>query len=115
MAQQKKAKMGRPKLPKGKVKGRIVPVRFADDEIKALVRASRKAKMSTSEMVRSAVMEKLRTPFQPHTPAGSNWDGKPIPQPQEINCESCGKPIEGVTIDSLVPKILCDECRGRQE
>jgi hypothetical protein len=60
---QKKAKIGRPKLPKGKAKGKIVPVRFADDEIKALVRASRRGKMSTSQLVRSAVMEKLGTTF----------------------------------------------------
>ena len=27
-------KMGRPKLPKGEAKGRIVPVRFTDAELK---------------------------------------------------------------------------------
>jgi hypothetical protein len=29
---QKKAKVGRPKLPKGEAKGRIVPVRFTADD-----------------------------------------------------------------------------------
>ena len=34
MAQQKKArKVGRPKLPRGKTKGRIVPVRFTVDDL----------------------------------------------------------------------------------
>ena len=70
----KPKKIGRPKLPKGLAKGKIVPVRFADDEIKALVRASRKAKVSTSQLVRDAVLEKYGTTNQPLAPAGSNWN-----------------------------------------
>ena len=38
MAQQKKNKVGRPKLPKGDAKGRIVPVRFRADDINQTVR-----------------------------------------------------------------------------
>ena len=37
MSQQKKArKVGRPKLPKGEAKGRIVPVRFTADDLRAM-------------------------------------------------------------------------------
>ena len=78
MGQVKKTRaVGRPRLPKGQAKGKIVPVRFADDEIKALVRASRKAKVSTSQLVRDAVLEKYGTTNQPYTAHGANWDEKP--------------------------------------
>jgi hypothetical protein len=70
-------KLGRPKLPKGQAKGKIVPVRFADDEIRTLVRASRKAKVSTSQLVRNAVLEKYGTTNQPLAAGGSNWSGTP--------------------------------------
>ena len=47
MEQQKKArKVGRPKLPKGTAKGRIVPVRFTSDDLKAMAAAA-KAKDQT--------------------------------------------------------------------
>ena len=50
MAQQKKArKVGRPKLPKGEAKGRIVPVRFALDDLKAIEAAARASKQTVSE------------------------------------------------------------------
>lgn len=70
----KKAKIGRPKLPKGQAKGKIVPVRFADDEIKMLVRESRKVKASTSQLIRDAVLEKYGTTNQPIAAGGSNWE-----------------------------------------
>ena len=38
---QKKAKVGRPKLPKGEAKGRIVPVRFTADVLKVMEQAAR--------------------------------------------------------------------------
>lgn len=55
MAQQKKAKMGRPKLPKGEAKGRIVPVRFRADDLKAMEAAAKAAKQTVSEWVRSTI------------------------------------------------------------
>jgi hypothetical protein len=45
---QKKAKIGRPKLPKGEAKGRIVPVRFALDDLKAIA-AKAKQQTKTSQ------------------------------------------------------------------
>jgi hypothetical protein len=60
---QKKAKIGRPKLPKGMAKGRIVPVRFANDEIKAMVRASRAKNQTLSEWLRD--LARFGTTMQP--------------------------------------------------
>jgi hypothetical protein len=48
-------KVGRPKLPRGEAKGRIVPVRFTADTLKAMERAAGKAKQSLSEWIRSTV------------------------------------------------------------
>ena len=56
MAQQKKSrKVGRPKLPKGEAKGRIVPVRFTSDETKAIEAAARASKQTVSEWIRSTL------------------------------------------------------------
>jgi hypothetical protein len=51
----KKRKPGRPKLPKGEAKGKIVPVRFAADRIKAVESAAKAKNQSVSEWVRSAI------------------------------------------------------------
>ena len=59
MAQQKKAKMGRPKLPKGETKGRIVPVRFKAEDLKTMEAAARAAKQTLSEWVRSTIHASL--------------------------------------------------------
>jgi len=40
-------KRGRPKLAKGEVKGRIVPVRFTDAELKLFSRAMRSSEENT--------------------------------------------------------------------
>jgi hypothetical protein len=56
---QKKAKIGRPKLPKGEAKGRIVPVRFAASEIRAIESAARVQNQSVSEWVRSMLRNAL--------------------------------------------------------
>jgi len=54
--QQKKArKVGRPKLPKGTAKGRIVPVRFTADDLKAMAAAARASKQTVSEWIRSTL------------------------------------------------------------
>ena len=56
MAQQKKnKKVGRPKLPKGEAKGRIVPVRFAGDDLKAITAAAKANKQTVSEWIRSTL------------------------------------------------------------
>jgi hypothetical protein len=45
----KPKKMGRPKLPRGEVKGRIVPVRFNADEVKRITVAANASNQSVSE------------------------------------------------------------------
>lgn len=40
-------KMGRPKLPKGEAKGRIVPVRFTEAELKLFSRAVKASDQNT--------------------------------------------------------------------
>ena len=52
---QKKAKIGRPKLPKGEAKGKIVPIRFALDDLKAIAARARASKQNISEWIRSTV------------------------------------------------------------
>lgn len=52
---QKKAKMGRPKLPKGEAKGRIVPVRFTKDDLRAMESAAKARDVRLSEWVRTAI------------------------------------------------------------
>jgi hypothetical protein len=52
---QKKTKVGRPKLPKGEAKGRIVPVRFTADDLKAMEAAAKAGKTTLSEWIRSTI------------------------------------------------------------
>jgi len=51
----KPKKAGRPKLPKGEAKGRIVPVRFRNDDLKAIEAAARAKNQTVSEWVRSTI------------------------------------------------------------
>jgi predicted HicB family RNase H-like nuclease len=51
----KARKVGRPKLPKGEAKGRIVNVRLAPDDLKAMEAAARTAKQTISEWIRSTL------------------------------------------------------------
>jgi len=56
MAQHTKPrKVGRPKLPKGEAKGRIVPIRFNPQGIKRIEAAARSKRQTISEWVRSAI------------------------------------------------------------
>lgn len=55
MAKQTKAKMGRPKLPKGEAKGRIVPIRFNLDDTKRLEAAAKASGKTVSEWIRGLV------------------------------------------------------------
>jgi hypothetical protein len=61
LTQQKKArKVGRPKLPKGEAKGRIVPVRFRREDLKT-IEATAKTKMQTvSEWIRTVLPIEVR-------------------------------------------------------
>lgn len=55
MANQKKRKPGRPKLPKGEAKGKMVNIRFAAERIKAVEAAAKARNQSVSEWVRSTI------------------------------------------------------------
>jgi hypothetical protein len=61
LRQRKKTKrVGRPKLPKGEAKGRIVPVRLASDELTAMIAAAVAAKKTLSEWMRSTLNAAIR-------------------------------------------------------
>ena len=56
MSQKKRPrKVGRPKLPKGEAKGRIVPVRFTGDDLKAMESAAKASNQNVSEWIRSTI------------------------------------------------------------
>ena len=56
MEQQKRhRKVGRPRLPKGEAKGRIVPVRFTGDDLRRIAAAAKASKQSVSEWIRSTL------------------------------------------------------------
>ena len=52
---QRARKPGRPKLPKGEAMGKIVPVRFAVDDLRAMEAKAKAAKQSLSEWIRSTI------------------------------------------------------------
>jgi hypothetical protein len=66
----KPKKIGRPKLPKGEAKGKIVPIRFAPEDLKAITAAAKASKQTLSQWIRSAVQDsllaKLETANQDH-------------------------------------------------
>jgi hypothetical protein len=55
VARQTKAKIGRPKLPKGEAKGRIVPVRFNTEDLKRIESAARASQKTVSEWIRGTI------------------------------------------------------------
>ena len=55
MPQPKPKKMGRPVLPKGEAKGRIVPIRFNAADIKRIESSARANRQTVSEWIRSAI------------------------------------------------------------
>ena len=61
MPKQKPKKMGRPALPKGEAKGRIVPVRFSGADIKRIGAAARAGGQTVSEWIRGLVAVALGT------------------------------------------------------
>jgi len=52
-------KMGRPNLPKGEAKGRVVVVRFKHDDLKRIEGMAKASKKSVSELVRETVLATL--------------------------------------------------------
>jgi len=56
-----KRKAGRPKLPKGEAKGRIVPVRFAADDLKAIAAKAKASKQNVSEWIRGTIHASLQS------------------------------------------------------
>ncbi len=50
-----KPKVGRPKLPKGEAKGRIVPIRFSGAEVERIATAARANNQKVSEWIRSTL------------------------------------------------------------
>jgi predicted HicB family RNase H-like nuclease len=59
-SQPKPRKVGRPKLPKGEAKGKIVALRFSADDVKRVNLAAKAKKQTVSEWIRgtlSAAME----------------------------------------------------------
>lgn len=53
--QPKKRKPGRPKLPKEQAKGKIVPVRFAVEELERVQKAAEASKQTVSQWIRSTL------------------------------------------------------------
>jgi hypothetical protein len=51
----KRKKVGRPKMPKGEAKGRIVPVRFTAEDLKVMEAQAKASNQTVSEWIRSAV------------------------------------------------------------
>ncbi|MGI8959153.1 MAG: CopG family transcriptional regulator [Bryobacteraceae bacterium] len=54
-SQPKPKKVGRPKLPKGEAKGRIVPVRFRLEDLRTIEAAARASNQTVSEWIRSTI------------------------------------------------------------
>jgi hypothetical protein len=55
MAKQTKAKIGRPKLPKGEAKGRIVPIRLNAQDRKRVESVAKASQKTVSEWIRGAI------------------------------------------------------------
>jgi predicted HicB family RNase H-like nuclease len=57
--QPKPKKVGRPKLPKGEAKGKLVALRLSDAEVKRVNAAAKAKKLSVSEWIRSTLEANL--------------------------------------------------------
>jgi hypothetical protein len=55
----KRRKAGRPKLPKGEAKGKIVPIRFNADDVRRVEKAAKSSKKTVSEWIRSTLSAAL--------------------------------------------------------
>jgi hypothetical protein len=56
MPQAKPKKVGRPKLPKGEAKGKLVAMRFNADDLKRVEAAAQANKKTVSEWMRSTLL-----------------------------------------------------------
>jgi hypothetical protein len=56
MPQPKPKKVGRPKLPKGEAKGKIVAMRFDPEELRRIDSAAKAGKQTRSEWMRSTLL-----------------------------------------------------------
>lgn len=56
----KPKKVGRPKLPKGEAKGKIVPIRFAPEDLRAITAAAKANDQSISQWIRSTLNAAIR-------------------------------------------------------
>jgi len=56
----KRKKVGRPALPKGAAKGKIVPVRFTADDLKAIEAKAKAKNLTLSEWIRSTLNAAIR-------------------------------------------------------
>lgn len=56
----KPKKIGRPVLPKGDAKAKIVPVRFKPDEIAKITKAAKSRKQTVSEWIRTTLSEAIQ-------------------------------------------------------
>jgi hypothetical protein len=54
-SQSKPKKVGRPKLPKGQAKGRIVPVRFRQEDLRLIEATAKASNQTVSEWIRSTI------------------------------------------------------------
>lgn len=59
--QAKKRKPGRPKLPKEQAKGKIVPVRFAAEELERVMKAAQASEQTVSQLIRSILNTTIGT------------------------------------------------------
>jgi hypothetical protein len=56
----KPSKRGRPKLPRTWVKSRILPIRFSEEDIKAIAARATEKRQSVSEWIRNAIAAALQ-------------------------------------------------------
>ena len=92
MVQQKKArKVGRPKMPRGEAKGRIVPVRFTASDLKTISRAAKANNQTVSEWIRSTIMSRNEEVWYAFCPESHvvlfDLDNRPS---QHAQCRLCG-------------------------
>lgn len=57
----KRRKAGRPRLPKGQAKSRILPVRYTEEAIRAMESAAKAKGQTLSEWIRSTLDAALRS------------------------------------------------------
>jgi uncharacterized protein (DUF1778 family) len=62
MPQAKPKKPGRPKLPKGEAKGKLVAIRLTVEEVKRIDAAAKAESQGRSEWMRSTLLAAAQTP-----------------------------------------------------